>query len=159
MPDPVSSDAWGDFEQRYSAADRQAILNRLVSGAAREFACPECSGSTFLLTTGQKLASYECSACGKRALIVCENDRCEVFSESRLIRLLSYARRKEWQCPEHPGTIVKVTRIVVEEHDPRKASLHFLCSRRRNLFSVRHHPGTIQLNLPTLEAEMLAEHG
>ncbi len=159
MLEPMPNAAWNDFEQRYTPAERQAILTRLMSGAVREFACPECSGSTFLLTTGQKLASYECSACGKRALLVCEGDRCEVFSESRLIRLLSYARRRPWQCPEHPGTVVRVTRIVVEEYDPRKATLHFLCSRRRNLFSVRRHSGTLPLNLATLEAEMLAEHG
>jgi hypothetical protein len=80
-----------------------------------------------------------------------------VFSETRLTRLMNYAKSRKRYCPEHDGVPVEVTSLETDERDPRQVSVHYVCRRGRWPAKTRTHSGTIRENLMALEVDMLAE--
>jgi hypothetical protein len=133
-------------------------LEAMLGAALLEIPCAACGKYAMTLEKTKVVASFECPACRKRTFVVQGEKACSVFSESRLTKLVRYARGKRWFCSEHPGVPVSLVHVQASDGDPRRVTLHFLCRRGSRLFGrQRVHPGTIQLDLMSLEAEMLSE--
>ena len=146
-----------EFEQRHTPAEREALARQLLDQALLEVVCAECGRYALTLRRGQTSGAFECPGCHKRTFVVLNEGRYDLFSETRLVRLIRYASGKHWFCPDHEGTRVKIVRIQGNPADPRAVTLHYVCRRGWWPFSrPRIHSGSIAVNLLTLEMEMLA---
>ena len=138
--------------------DTNDHLSTMLGDALLEVPCAECGKYAMTLEKTKVVASFECPACKKRTFVVQGGQTCSVISESRLAKLVRYARNKKWFCPEHPGVPVSIIQVQASDGDPRRVTLHYLCRRGIRLFGrQRVHAGTTPLDLMSLEAEMLAD--
>lgn len=138
--------------------ERNALCSELLAQALLEVPCAECGRYAMTLERANgSSGSFECPACHKRTYAVVETGHTEVFSETRLARLLSYAQTRPWFCPDHAGVRVTITKALTDERDPRRVALHYLCRRGWRFWGRRRvHEGVIPINLAALEIEMLS---
>jgi hypothetical protein len=133
-------------------------LRRFLADVLVEVPCAECGKFAMTFEKGRKSASFECPGCRKRTFLTQDEQDCSIFSETRLVRLVRYARARRWFCPEHAGTPVMIVQIRTDSQDPRKVVLNYVCRRGNRFFGKRRvHAGTLSLDLMTLEAEMLSK--
>jgi hypothetical protein len=148
---------WKAFEEHFTQPERDELAKTLLDASLLEVVCAECGRYALTLRRGQLSGAFECPACHKRTFALLNEGRYNVFSETRLIRLIRYVSAKRWYCPEHDGVPLKVVRVQGNPDDPRMAILHYVCRRGHWPFSrKRLHSGQIPINLLTLEMEMLS---
>jgi|GEM_PF-5813196 len=135
-------------------------LKRLLANALVEVPCAECGRYALTFERNQPYAAFECPACHRRTFMIRDETGCTILSETRLIRLVRFARSRRWFCPDHPGIPLDITQIRINPREPRNLTLCYLCRRGIRFFG-RHrvHAGVINIDLMTLEAEMLASGG
>ena len=144
------------FEAAFSREERNELAARLLNDLLIEAACPSCGKSAFVLPPDAPSGSFECPSCRRRTWVRRDAGGLAIMSEERLQKVVERIRSREWRCPEHAETTVRVTAVQFDERNAFSVHISFVCCRRRGLFRRRIHTGAFPVDLLAFEADLPA---